>query len=86
MKLTLKKQIHIYSLDTSSFYTPQERHIYDAMLNLHQSEDTNKKEKINQLKSDLKQLFNDNAGIVRNLWTDDLRAKNVISVFDSVLS
>ena len=97
----LDKQIYIYSLDTSAFYTDEEQEIFKTFMELsrHKGElkkirnesDENKKaykelvKEINLHKSKLIEEMNKNKTI-RNLRKEAAKDSEVISIFDSVLT
>jgi hypothetical protein len=98
MTIKLDRQMFIFSIDTSAFYTESEQKIHKKLLkcywyrnHLKKLDGTytkNKKyisERINLLKNKLiKQIsFNED---IRNLRLDSLKKNNVISLFDSVLT
>lgn len=80
----LQDQFHIYSIDTSAFYTDDEQKIQEEIYALQNSEVKNKK-LIKALKNDLKCkiALNDDK---RKLRCSHLKNKNVISLFESSLS
>lgn len=93
----LDKQVYIYSVDTSAFYSKKEKEIHKKLMKylLHKSKldkDTCDKEKkkltiqmINKLKSKLKNSFANNKN-VRRLDNEELKESNVIQIFESVLT
>jgi len=107
--LSLKKQIHIYSVDTSAFYNKEElrvhKHLgklYRYKFDLHKKRNKlkGKNEELNiyyskhisnankmakKLKDKLYTEFNKNKSI-RKLIPESLNKRNIISVFDSVLT
>jgi hypothetical protein len=98
MTIKLDRQMFIFSIDTSAFYTESEQKIHKKLLKcywyrnhlkkLDGNYTKNKKyisERINLLKNKLiKQIsFNED---IRNLRLDSLKKNNVISLFDSVLT
>jgi len=107
--INLNKQIHIYSVDTSSFYNKEESRIhkylgrlYRYKQNLHKKRDklkgkdeilgeyytkhiSNANKMLKKLKDKLYIEFNKNTDI-RNLHPESLNKRNIISVFDSVLT
>jgi hypothetical protein len=98
MTIKLNKQIYIYSLDTSAFYTDEEYKIHKKMLKaywfrdhlktLDRKQNKHKKyvsERIGKLKNKLYIKLNENKNI-RTLRVDSLKKNNVISLFDSVLT
>ncbi len=107
MRISLDKQIYIYSVDTSAFYNDNEMKIHrrlnkNFLLKNHlkkikkKSKSVNNEEKlnnhlrstnkrINKIKDKLYLEFTMNDGI-RRLDEKALRKKNIISVFDSVLT
>ena len=107
--MSLKKQIHIYSVDTSAFYNKEElrvhKHLgklYRYKFDLHKKRNKlkGKNEELNiyyskhisnankmakKLKDKLYTEFNKNKSI-RKLIPESLNKRNIISVFDSVLT
>lgn len=94
----LKKQVYIYSVDTSSFYNEAEQNLHKKLLKVYRYRDHLKtlndvdskhkkfvRERIKMLKGKLFSYFS-NHTYTRNLRQDALRDSNVISVFDSVLT
>ena len=107
--MALNKQVHIYSIDTSAFYTKEERVIHKKMskLCIYRSKlkkeldgkktTEGRKEKIrsritlinkvlNKRKSALKKLIDNNLLTARYLDKAYLTDRNVVAMFDSVLT
>lgn len=98
MTINLDRQIYIYSVQSSSFYTEDENKIHKKLLKAYWYRDhlksrkgnysKNKKfisERISGLKNQLHNQFNE-CKQIRNLRQDALKKNNVISIFDSVLT
>ena len=106
--MSLNKQIHIYTVDTSSFYNEEEMAIHNNMNELYRykTELYNLKNKLKDSESDAKEIsdyitsinrsikyykeglysvFENHKGI-RTLNHNSLNDKNIISIFDSVLT
>ena len=97
----LDKQIYIYSLDTSAFYTDEEYEIFKKFMELsrrkgelkksrNESEETKKEYKelikeISTYKANLITEMNKNKTI-RDLRVDSVKDSDIISIFDSVLT
>lgn len=94
--MSLTKQIHLYSIDTSAFYEPKEQQIHQELLKLYTLRKQHlpkwKKSSVNRLikkrKDNLVQLleqrlYNNNP---RKLNSSMLIDKNVISLFESALT
>ncbi|MGM9986078.1 MAG: hypothetical protein ACI35O_02510 [Bacillaceae bacterium] len=97
----LDKQIYIYSLDTSAFYTDEEYEIFKTFMELSrqkgelkksrsESEENKKAYKelvkdINLHKAKLTDEMNKNKTI-RDLRSDSIKDSDIISIFDSVLT
>lgn len=98
---SLEKQVYIYSVDTSAFYNDIENKIHSKLLKAYRyrshfkllpSDYTNIKkhkkyisQRISKLKSKLHEEFDRNIDI-RTIRNDSLKEKEVISIFDSVLT
>lgn len=94
--LGLSKQIHLHSIDTSSFYDEEEMKIHQKMLKLYVLRGKCKKKdnldwKVKSINRVLKKLKTElveeldkksKTGLVRKLRQDAVRDKNVISMFD----
>jgi hypothetical protein len=98
MTINLNRQVYIYSVDSSCFYTEDEHKIHKKLLKAYWYRDHLKKQKldyrknkkyiserIGRLKNQLNSQLNTFQGI-RILRQDALRKNNVISLFDSVLT
>lgn len=94
----LDKQIYIYSIDTSAFYSKKEQLLHNKLMKyllykkkLMQNDDVDKEKKkltiemINKLKQKLKNSFENNKN-VRKLNANELKESNIIQIFDSVLT
>lgn len=94
----LDKQVYIYSLDTAAFYNDKEYFIHNQLLELYSERDKLNKdevdykehkkvlsEKIGLLKKKLRIMLKENEE-VRLLRESELIERNIISIFDSVLT
>lgn len=94
--MSLNKQIHLFSIDTSAFYEPSEQYIYKRLLKLYKLRKKDlpkwkkssvnrviKKEKKKLIELLNKRLENNNP---RKLNTSFLVDKNIVSLFESALT
>ena len=94
--MSLTKQIHLFSIDTSAFYEPQEQHIHQRLLELYKlrKQDLPKLEKasvnrvIKKEKANLVELLEQRLenNQPRQLNPSALIDKNVVSLFESALT
>lgn len=94
--MSLTKQIHLFSIDTSAFYEPREQHIHQRLLELYKlrKQDLPKLEKasvnraIKKEKANLVELLEQRLenNQPRQLNPSALIDKNVVSLFESALT
>ena len=95
--MPLNKQVHIYSVATDAFYTPEEQHCHKRLLKLYKARQNKelpewRKKSINRVIKKEKNKLNDllNAHLEKNeprfLNQESLTDKNVVSLFESSLT
>lgn len=81
--MALDKQVYIYSVDTSAFFTLKERllrkEINRAKLN-------NEKDKVKELETSFRAVIDSNVNLKRNLNPNSLSINNKVSLFESSLT
>ena len=94
--MSLTKQIHLFSIDTSAFYEPEEQYIHKRLLKLYKLKKKNlskwKKSSVNRVikkeKAKLTELLDKRLenNKPRQLNQSDLVDRNVVSLFESALT
>ena len=94
--MSLTKQIHLFSIDTSAFYDPDEQYIHQRLLKLYKLKKKNllkwKKSSVNRVikkeKAKLTELLDKRLenNKPRQLNQSDLVDRNVVSLFESALT
>ena len=96
VRMSLTRQIHLYSIATDSFYEPDEQYIHKRLLKLYKLRQKTtekwKKASINRViakeKNKLSEILNNRLEdkIVRQLNPEAIKDKNVVSLFESSLT
>lgn len=82
IRIALKNQVHIYSVDTSAFYTDVEHEIDKKIIAARVAND---QKSVKLYKEQLRQAFSEFSGI-RSVRPEYINPRNIISIFESSLT